>query len=85
MVYELPEGSYKFAISNNGNWAAGNIEFYVNVEERSRSFFRLTAHFADMAAYGQFVMISLSGHLAQVTEHFAISEIESLKFTGVWP
>lgn len=85
IVYELRPGKHEFNLSNNGNWAAGTIEFSVNVEEGQRYFYRLTAHLDDLAAYGQFVMISMGSHLHQVEEAFALQEMTSLKFTRMWP
>jgi len=85
IVYELPPGKHKFNLSNNANWAAGNIEFSVDALEGERYFYRLTAHVDDMAAYGQFVTISMGSHLHQVSKEFALQEMAELKFTRIWP
>ncbi len=85
IAYELPPGTHKFIFSNNGNWAAGNIEFSLKAQEGERYFYRLTAHVDDMAAYGQFVTISMGSHLHQVNEEFALKEMADLKFTRIWP
>lgn len=85
MIYELPLGEHKFQLSNNANWAAGNIDFVVKIEEGNRYFYRLTANVDDIAAFGQFITVSMGSNLNQVTEQFAVREMSELKFTNVWP
>jgi len=85
MIYELSTGTHTISLSNNGNWAAGNIEFEVDVKAERRYFYRLTPHVGDMAAFGQFVTVSMGSYLNQVEEQFAVDEMSMLKFTNVWP
>ena len=85
MIYELTPGKHKFSLSNNANWAAGKIDFVVDVREGERYFYRLTAHVGNVAAFGQFVTVYMGSHLNQVEEKFALREMSKLKFTNVWP
>ena len=85
IIYELPPGKHQFSLSNNGNWAAGNIDFEFEVEASKKYFFRLTARTGDMAVFGQFLYMSMGSNLHQVSKEFAVREMSELLFTRVWP
>ncbi len=85
MLYELPPGTHQFSLTRNSNWAAGDMHFAAEINEKERRFYRLSAAVDDVDAYTEFVMIRLNGRLVEVTEAFAIQEMQALKFTGIWP
>jgi uncharacterized protein DUF2846 len=84
-LYKLVPGNHTFVFKRNSNWEIPDIKFVTDIKRNERQFYRLSPAVSELYIVGDVAAQTMNGHVMRVSDEDAISEMETLLYTGSWP